>query len=72
MLSLHLSSQPAFHFAEPERNQGQTEGEKNMREPGSSINPPTPTPCGKGKLTIEARAIGIICGAVLSDPCSSS
>lgn len=47
MLSLSPSSWSALHFAEPERNQGQTEGEKKMREPGSSINQPTPTPMEK-------------------------
>lgn len=35
-----------------------------MRERGSSTNPPTPTPHGKSKLTIEATDTGIICEAV--------
>lgn len=64
MLSLSLRSRSAFHFAEPERNQGQTKGEKKMRQPGSSTNLHTPTPYGKGKLTIEATDPGMICEAV--------
>lgn len=47
MLSLSPSSWLAFHFAEPERDQGRTKGEKKMREPGSGINPPTSTPMEK-------------------------
>jgi hypothetical protein len=47
MLSLSPSSWTAFHFAEPERNQGQTKGEKKIREQGSGINPPTSAPVGK-------------------------
>lgn len=47
MLSFSPSYWSVFHFAEPQRNQGQTKGEKKMREPAFGTNPPTLTPLRK-------------------------
>lgn len=67
MLSVSPCYWSVFQFAEPQRNQGQTKGEKKTR--GSIWHFSTHlNPFAESKLTIEAINIDIICEAVWMIP----